>query len=106
LWPSAWHRATNDIKGAVVASGLWLVLLECVCVWKVAPAPHDDAAHWGKLAQAGRHLLRHGNASDPWFLLLAEGIAQDRHDKPMDYMSEAHLQRMWGHLPHSLARQG
>ena len=106
LWPDPWHRATNDIKGAVVASGLWLVLLECVCVWNVASGPHDGAAHWGKLMQAGRHLLRHGDASDPWFLLFAEGIAQDHHDKPMDYMSEAHLQRIWGYLPHSKALQG
>jgi hypothetical protein len=89
-----------------VASGLWLVLLECVCVWNVSSGPYDGAAHWGKLMQAAKHLFRHGDASDPWFLLFAESIAQDHQDKPMDYMSEAHLQRIWGYLKDSKCLQG
>ena len=101
LWQDLWHRATNDIKNAVVASGLWLTLLERVCIWNV-----EGAAHWGKTCQAAQHLLRYGSSSDPLFTMLAEGIAADHGDNPLDHMSPGRLEKLWRGLKESKVTKG
>lgn len=73
------------MKSAIVHAGLWLTVLECVCVWGVASGPYEGAAHWGKMTQSAMRLLRHGDSCDPWFSHFAEGIADDHGDRPLDF---------------------
>lgn len=72
------HRIWNDLKAALLMTGLWdIVLLMCL-VFSVNYGPFEGAAFWRQAQDACESWKKHHGADCPLFRALLPRIAKDR----------------------------
>lgn len=88
------HLRYNRLKGAVKASGLWVIWLEGSILFSVRKGPRAGAAHFASIAEAANNYFATSSWRDPLFAQLYPLIIADLYQGqlPPESFTESHMQ--------------
>ena len=95
FWDPA-HRFHNDVRGALVASDLWMKVIECTLAFNMPQGPWSKASFFRKACQCADDFFITQNEHHPHFLHFFEQMALDLDPvTALPWGSDEHLRHVW-----------